>query len=717
MAVDRLLRRGLRLLRHGHSTLIADLGDSLTAKAGSLFVLCGPDGDVDCRQNEGHGIYFHDTRYLGRAMLRLEHRRLAVLLSSDSGDDRTVCELTNPDLELSDGTLLRKEHLGIRRERVLSDRIVERLTVQNFATREVLINLQLTFDDGFEDMFVVRGHEPGRRGHVRHPWWEGGQLRFAYAGADGRTRSAALAFDPAPERRGHAGELSYALRLPRGGQAVIQVTIGLTDEGPGALEPVPVPVRGHPGLRAAAVTTSNPLFDRVLERSFRDLRMLLTRERGSTFFAAGVPWFVALFGRDSIITALQMLAYDRGIAATTLKLLAQHQGRVEDHGRGEEPGKILHELRIGEMANLGEVPQTPYYGTVDATPLFLILLVEYLRWSDDRQLWRRLRPAAEAALAWIERWGDSDGDGFVDYRAGVGHGLDNQGWKDSWNSMVHPDGTLAEPPIALVEVQGYVYRAWRGMAWLLRREGEAAAAERLEAKAADLRRRFAAAFWMPRRRYLALALERGGRQVTTLTSNPGQALWGGIVEERHAAAVAGALLGPRLFSGWGVRTVAKGEDCYNPIDYHVGTVWPHDNSLIAAGLKRCGRDAATLELFTGVFEAATRFRNYRLPELFAGFPRDQYAVPVRYPVACSPQAWSAGSLPFLLTTCLGLEPDSTRGLLEVRRPALPPWLPEVTLTDLRVGESRTALRFRLEAEGVRVSVLERHADLEVRVTG
>ncbi len=704
-----------RLLRHGRSTLLADLGDSLTTKAGGVFCLCARNGDIDVSLNGGHGLYFHDTRFLARTTLRLGGQPPAILLSTALEDDRTVCELTNTDLELADGSVLAKEQLGIRRERALAAEVVETIEVRNFGAEPVSCVLELGFAADFADMFVVRGAPVGRRGKLLEPAWERHALIFAYDGADGRARTTRISFEPKPSEARDALAL-FALALERGGSETVRLTISLADEGPGPLEPRPMlSRRRRPPFGAVGVESDNQLFDRALARSFQDLRMLVTRERSENFFAAGIPWFVCLFGRDSIVTALQTLAYDPGIAAQTLPLLAKYQGRRHDEWRDEEPGKILHELRVDEKANLDEVPQTPYYGTVDATPLFCCLLAEYVRWTGDLTLFERLQGNLVRALAWIDGLADHDGDGFVDYESKSAKGLANQGWKDSGNAIANEDGSPVVPPVALVEVQGYVYRAKLDAAWLYRLTGDDDRADQLEAAAAKLRERFERAYWLPERRFLAVALQRDGRPAASLASNAGQALWSGIVSRRHASAIARTLLSKRMFSGWGIRTLAEGEAAYNPIDYQVGSVWPHDNSLIAAGLKRYGHDQEALRVFTAIYEAATQFPSYRLPEVFAGFPRQHYPEPVRYPVACSPQAWAAGTLPYLLQTALGLCPDAPRRELVVRRPILPDWLGEITLRGLRVGAASVDLRFRRIEGETAVALLERTGELNVRI--
>ena len=696
--------------------MLPDLNDTLITKAGSVFCLCARDGDLDVDVNGSHGLYFHDTRFLERATLRIDGQPLTVLLSSAFQDDRSVCELTNPDLELADGTVLPKERLSIRRERALGRKVVETIEVRNFGPEPVGCRLDLEFATSFDDMFVIRGAAVGKRGKLHRPGWTTGGLLLRYDGADKRKRTTLIGFVPPPSAKGHGAVATYKLALEAGERATVRITISLEDRGPGALETKPVSSRrGEASFATVSVKSDNELFDQVLARSFEDLRMLATRERGETFFAAGVPWFVCLFGRDSLVTALQTLAYDARVAADTLLLVAKYQGRRHDEWRDEEPGKILHELRVDEKANLNEVPQTPYYGTIDATPLFICLLAEYVRWTGDLALFHKLRGNVDRALRWIDDVADHDGDGFVDYESRSSKGLANQGWKDSGNAITNQDGSPVVPPVALVEVQGAVYRAKLDAAWLHRLEGDAARARELERAAETLRTRFQRAYWLPRRRFLAVALQQGSRPAASLASNQGQALWSGIVDPKHADAVAKRLLSTPMFSGWGIRTLAVGEAAFNPIDYQVGAVWPHDNSLIAAGLKRYGFEQEALRVFTAIYQAATRFPNYRLPEVFAGFARERYPEPVQYPVACSPQAWAAGALPFMLQTALGLTPDATRRELVIRRPALPDWLGEATVTGLQVGEASLDLHFRRSGTATHVKILRQRGKLRVRV--
>ncbi|HXM53813.1 MAG TPA: glycogen debranching N-terminal domain-containing protein [Candidatus Dormibacteraeota bacterium] len=689
-----------------------DLARTLMIKRGSLIALSGPDGAMDSDSSREHGLYFHDTRFLDCATLRVEGSRPSSLGATDGAGDRTVSELVNPDLRLADGTTLERGQLRLRRERVLDGRMAERLTVRSFATREVEVRLELAYGADFATLFAVRGAPPARRGVLHAPAWRDGSLELRYDGADGRRRTTTFQFHPEPDQR-DVGRAGWRVRLRPGGEATIQIVADVRDRGPGRLEAAPAPVMLGP-LSEARVESDSAALEQAFRRSLHDLALLAMRELRATFFAAGVPWFVALFGRDSLVTALQTLAFDPGIAATTLQLLAAYQGRSRDPWRDEEPGKILHELRVGEDANLGEIPHTPYYGTVDATPLFVALVAEYVRWTGDLRLWRRLRPNVERALAWMAL-ADHDGDGFVDYERQSARGLSNQGWKDSHDSVINRDGSLAEAPIALVEVQGYVYRALRGTAWLWRLEGQPERAAELDERADALRRRLDAAYWLPRRRFLAMALGAGGRPADVVASNPGHALWSGVVEPSRAGYVAERLLGRGLFSGWGVRTLAQGEARYDPVGYHTGAVWPHDNSLVVAGLARSGFTEAAVRLFGAQLDAAARLPGHRLPEAFSGRARGRAGAPLPYPSACIPQAWASGAVPFMLTETLGLVPDAPNGRLTVRRPALPPGVGSVTLRGVKLAGASLDLRFARDGRRVRAEVVRQTGTATVTV--
>jgi len=466
-----------------------------------------------------------------------------------------------------------------------------------------------------------------------------------------------------------------------------------------------------------SVDSDHELFNLVIKRSISDLRLLVNDGPGpdQRYVAAGVPWFTTLFGRDALISAFQALAFRPQIAVETLEVLAAHQATTDDPWHDAEPGKILHELRTGEMARSGELPHTPYYGSVDSTPLWLILFGATFDWTGDRGLVDRLWPNAMAALAWIDKYGDRDGDGFVEYERRSERGLLNQGWKDSSDAIRDRTGREAIPPIALAEVQGYVFDAKRRMARLARIRGDDELATRLDAEADALAKRFEAAFWVEDQRYYALGLDGKKKQADAIGSNPGQCLWSGIVAPERARDVVDHLLRPSMFSGWGIRTYGADQRGYNPIGYHTGTVWPHDTSLIAAGFKRYGFDDASNRLAGQMMEAAQGFPDYRLPELFCGFDKTDAHTPVPYPVACSPQAWAAGSSFLFLETMLGLRAHAERNELELLHPHLPDWLGKVTLTDLRVGDASVDLLFHRWRGTTSAEVLRKVGDVAVTI--
>lgn len=657
------------------------------------------------------------------------------------------------------------QSIGVSRRIHLDDKLEQTISIANFDDQPLHTELRLYFDSDFLDIFTIRGTKGGKRGTFLPPKVDNGMLKLAYNGADQHLRCTAISFDQTPTSlEADKGLAVYQLDVAPRQKWQTQITIELEDRPlteeaekaeetrvdndavvrKGTLEETPnrppVPVRQSrqqnkqsrkvsllplvgDNLKDFAnvegqpieIESDNQLFNRVLERSFADLRMLLTYQREDIFFAAGVPWFVTLFGRDSLTTALQTIVYNPSIAAGTLQLLASYQGTHDDQWREEQPGKILHELRVGEKSNLREIPFTPYYGTVDSTPLFLILMGEYLRWTGDYDLFKQLMSNVNAALDWIDKYSERSASGFLEYGGHNRGGLSNQGWKDSGNSIVNSDGKLATPPIALVEVQGYVYKAKTLLAPAFRATGNAETAQRLEHEAAELKDKFNQKFWMPQHNFYAVALQKDEKQVDSIASNPGQALWTGIVPDERASQVRDRLMQSDMFNGWGIRTLSAQEVAYNPFDYQVGAVWPHDNSIIAAGLKNYGFNKEALQVMTAIYNTASLLANYRLPEVFAGVERARESRPVKYPVACRPQAWAAGTVPFMLSSVLGLEPDVPNSTLRVVRPALPDWLPHLSVYNLRVGGKRASLAFKLEGNVTEVRLIEADAGLGVAV--
>jgi glycogen debranching enzyme len=470
----------------------------------------------------------------------------------------------------------------------------------------------------------------------------------------------------------------------------------------------------EPGWSTSVVTDSISL-DAALGRSLSDLLTLRDELDGQRYYAAGVPWFSTLFGRDAIISAYQTLAFEPSVAAETLRLLASRQGAGDDDWRDEEPGKILHELRVGELARLHEIPHTPYYGSVDSTPLFLILLGRHAAWTGGLDLFRELRSNVERALDWIDRSAERSGRGYVTYDSTTERGLVNQGWKDSGDGIVGADGSIARPPIALVEVQAYVYAAKRLIGDLFERAGDGDRATRLAREADDLRERFERDFWSDDLGCYVLALAADGQACEVVASNAGQVLWSGIAAADRAASVAARLFDDDMFGGWGIRTLSSDARAYNPVGYHLGTVWPHDNGLIAEGLRRYGHEGEAERVLSALVDAAQDFPQERLPECMAGYGKAAFGIPVRYPIACHPQAWAAGAIPHLVVSSLGLIPEGFERRLRIVRPRLPAFVNHLELHGLRVGEAMVDLTFDRDQAETRVAVGRCEGELDVRV--
>jgi glycogen debranching enzyme len=462
--------------------------------------------------------------------------------------------------------------------------------------------------------------------------------------------------------------------------------------------------------RSTHFNSSNGIFDQMIGTCKGDFHALQIPEGKEHVIAAGIPWFATMFGRDSIIAAYQSLLLSPQLASETLRVLARFQGAERDDWREEEPGKILHEFREGEMTRAGEMPFSPYYGSVDATPLWLILLSETFNWTADETLVREMLPHAYRALDWIERDGDLDGDGFVEYERRSPRGLANQGWKDSWDAILHRDGAVAKPPIALSEVQGYVYEAKYRMASLLRLFGDIKTADKLKKEAAELAKRFERAFWMPGRSFYALALDGAKRKVEVISSNPGHLLFTRMLAQERARAVCDHFMRSDMFSGWGWRTLSKDEGVFNPLSYHRGSVWPHDNSIVAHGMAMYEFREPANQIFDALFRAALHFRDYRLPELFCGIERREFDEPVQYPVSCSPQAWASGAFFLLLTSVLGIRPSAPRKELNIVGPTLPRFLDQLNIRNMHVGGSRVDLDFTRRGDRTFCNVVDIRGD-------
>ncbi|HEX2425867.1 MAG TPA: amylo-alpha-1,6-glucosidase [Actinomycetota bacterium] len=711
-------------VRDNAPVLVTDLASkTLAVKEGETFLYTDREGNLDHGGDFGLGLYSRDTRFLSHFRMTISGRNPVLLSSSAERGYMSHVDLTNPALFDRDEEAVPQQTLNIRRIRAVNGRLFERVRVKNYNAHAVELDLEFSFGADFADIFEVRGMTDATRPPPDPPMLEGRVLTFSALGRDGLRRSTVIEFTATPDDTRFEGEVVHATFRLRLGPYQTRL-IGMTmdpvlgeDERPAVDFDVAVHAlrRSYEEWERACtqLVTDNEQFNELLDRSLRDLRALYTQTPDGGVLAAGIPWYVTIFGRDAMIASHQILSVNPAPAREVLQLLGAHQGTEVDDWRDEEPGKILHEVRQGELARAGIVPHTPYYGSVDSTPWFLILLAQYFRWTGDLDLVRRLRPNAEAALRWMDEYGDIDADGFVEYHTRSVRGIRNQGWKDSHDSIVHADGRLAEPPIALSEVQAYVYLAKSRIADVFLALGDDRRAQTLVVEAEELRRRYNEAFWMEDERFFAAALDADKRQVGTVMSNPGHGLYCGIVDDDKAALLAKRLLAPDMFSGWGIRTMSKSAAAYNPMSYHNGSVWPHDNALIAAGLKRYGFARSTNRVATALFDAAIEADYLRLPELFCGFTRRTPNRPVSYPVACSPQAWAAGSPFLMLQAMLGISARAHENLLTVNKPHLPTWLNTVEVRNLSIGSSRISLVFRREGEITSFSLLSREGDVRV----
>ena len=703
------------LFSQGDPVTVADIKDAIVIKESSLFMMADREGNLPPGEDQGYGLYKGDTRYLSVYDLSFGDVRPTVLLSTAELGFSSEHHLTNPAMTVASGREIPKETLEVMRRRVIDKSLHETVQITNFNIFPVTVYIRLEFAADFLDIFEFRGEKRPRRGNLLPPLVDESQVVFSYEGLDGLLRKTAVRFSQRPENVSEHGAL-FAVTLSHRESQSLSFTVALDDDP--ADEPIAVAfeslARAHSDWLTSCtqVSTDNEFFNAMLQRSLGDIRVLSVAGEDGDFIAAGTPWFSSLFGRDSLITSFQMLAFHPEIARDSLRVLARLQGSKVDDWRDEEPGKILHERRVGEMASLGEIPMTPYYGSVDATPLFLMLAAEYVSWTGDLELVRGLEPSLMMALDWIENRVGSGGGRYLSYARRSTKGLQNQGWKDSRDGVVNGDGTLARAPIAMAEVQGYVYAAYLGLARLQALLGNGGLGRELRRKAAALKEAFNADFWVQQEGYFAMALGADGEQASAISSNPGQCLWTGIVDGKHAGQVATRMFANDMFSGWGIRTLSSGSARYNPLGYHLGSIWPHDNSLIGMGLKRHGFEQELEELATAMYDSSRAFEYYRLPELFSGAPRTAHGVPVRYPVACRPQAWAAGTIPLLLQAILGLAPDATANELRIVRPRLPHWLGEVEIRGLRVGDSTVDLAYSRRGGRTRVSVI---ADRGVKV--
>lgn len=720
-------------------------------KENELVMVSDEQGDLP----EGRrrlGLYYRDMRHLSIFGMTVNGQRPRLL--SSSSEQNYVCDIqmANPTIELANGTTALARTIGIKRSRFIKDGFHEHISFHNHNTFPLSIQFTLAFGSDFCDIFEVRGWERDRRGELGPPYFADSRLVLSYVGLDEVKRRTEVIFDVAPSRveieerptepvlrrsstfLPDATEMAtmtvfhpprvrvtWDLALSPGQPTSITLHV-LVSEG----EPIPSVTSFDSGLgglsssyedwasQCTKLETDHEPFNQMLQRSILDLRLLLETTPEGLVPDAGIPWFASIIGRDSLIASLQTLMLSPRIAVATLRFLAKHQGTKVDPWREEEPGKIIHEMRKGEMARLEEIPHSAYYGSVDATPLFLILFAETMRWLDDDELYREILPAAKRALEWMEHYGDVDGDGYLECFSRSSGGIGDQGWKDSRGLITYPDGTPVGRPVALAQVQGYAYRAMREMAVLLGRKGEPSLAVELRKRAATLKDNFNRDFWLEAKRSFAWGLDADKKPVETLTSNPGHCLFCDIVDENRARYLVLRLASADMASGWGIRTVSSREPQYNPMSYQNGSIWPHDNSLIVAGMRRYGYHWEAEQITSQLFQASLFFPYRRFPELFSGFARDRegYSVPAEYPVSSSPQAWAAGSAILLFQSMLGIVVDAAAKRLYLT-PQLPNWLKHASVENLRIGKGTVDLYFERYDEDTSFKITQNEAGVEV----
>jgi glycogen debranching enzyme len=686
-------------------------------------------GDIAVIGQGTHGIFQDGTRFLSKSLLRVEGQR-PMLLSSmvESNNILLIVNLTNPDIYAGERLAIPRGVLHICRSKFLWNRVCyEQLQVASYSPTSLKFLLSIEFDADFADVFEVRGIKRAARGQRESEVISADGAALSYYGLDHVKRASLLEFIPRPTRISPR-QADFHVELEPGGKQIVVLTIACRTYGTAGS-----PINSDGGPRhsfdvayshaskrleesrkgSCEIYTDNEQFNDWLSRSAADLRMLVSETPAGPYPYAGVPWFSTVFGRDGIITALETLWLNPTIARGVLAYLAATQAREINPDADAEPGKILHESRKGEMATLKEVPFAKYYGSIDATPLFVMLAACYFQRTNDRNFIEQIWPNVQRALEWIAKYGDRDGDGFVEYASRSPAGLKQQGWKDSADSVFHSDGTLADPPIALCEVQGYVFAAKHGAAHLAEAMGDAAAAATLRREAQLLGKHFEDAFWCEEISTYALALDGRKNPCRVRASNAGHALFTRIASPQHGLRLAETLFHSNLFSGWGIRTVNTEENRYNPMSYHNGSLWPHDNALIAAGLARYGLSEAASRILVSLFDAAIFFRRRRLPELFCGFSRSPGEAPVEYPVACLPQAWSACAVFMLLSACLGLSVKSSPPEVRFTNAFLPPSISHVEIKNLTVGESSVDLALNRLKRDVAVELLRKDGRVTV----
>jgi glycogen debranching enzyme len=705
------------------TSAMADRG-SRTVKHADTFAVFDGYGDIRPEGGSGdQGIYHHGTRFLSRYEFLIDNVRPLLLSSDITRDNHLIAvDLTNPDLVSRNRVRIQRGLIHIFRSKFLwQGHCYETYRIKNYGLSPLSFTLFFRYDAEFADIFEVRGLTRERKGERRPPVINGRVVEIPYEGLDGVGRRTCIEFSIAPAHL-EGSQARIPITLAKGEEMEFSVVVSCILSGGRPMRPEAGEAayqKSSQLLKEARggecdISTSNAHINTLLERATSDLRMLLTEEQDGILYPyAGIPWFCTPFGRDGLITALETLWFNADISRGVLAYLAAHQAGEDNPGQDAEPGKILHEIRMGEMTNAGELPFSKYYGSADATPLFIVLAGEYLLRSGDIEFATRMWPHVERALKWIDHLGDRDGDGFVEYLRRNEHGIENQAWKDSFDSVSHQDGTLAQAPIAICEVQAYVYAARNQAAFMAEQLGYCQSAASLRRQAAELRERFEKVFWDKELPGYVLALDKDKKPCRVKSSNMGHCLFGGISTPDHARVVAELLMEDRFFSGWGVRTLARDEARYNPMSYHNGSIWPHDNAMLAEGLARYGFKKEAGRILSALADMSRFTELNRLPELFCGFRRRPNQGPTLYPVSCSPQAWSAAGIFSLLRSCLGLTVQSLHRRIHFDSPYLPPEIESVTIRNLAVGEAVIDFAALRQKDDVGIHVMHRSGPISV----